>query len=110
VTARGHTLIELLVALVVLEVGLLAVVGTCVLAARLVSRAEVLEWGVAEVQRTLDSLAAVQGVGSHRQASGPGELRWDVRGDGAVSVEYAVGDSVLIAVEGRVGAAPASGG
>ena len=110
-TRRGHTLVELLAALVVLEVGLLGAVGTCVLAARLVTRAEVLEWGVAEVQRTLDSLAAVgPAVGQHRQPSGPGELRWRVGGDGAVSVEYAVADSVLIKVEGRVSAAPASGG
>jgi len=110
VTGRGHTLVELLVALVVLEVGLLGVVGTCVLAARLVSRAEILEWGAAEAQRTLDSLVAVRGVGSHRQASGPGELRWHVGGDGAVTVEYTVGDSVLVSLEGRVVAAPASGG
>ncbi len=110
-TRRGHTLIELVVALLVLEVGLLGVVGTGVLAARFVTRAEILEWGVAEVQRALDSLSAVgAAAGRHRQPSGPGELRWRVRGGGTVSVEYAVDDSVLIRVEGRVAAASVSGG
>lgn len=108
---RGHTLVELLVALIILEVGLLGVVGTCLLAERFVTRAEVLEWGVAEVQRTLDSLAAIgPSPGEHRQPSGPGELRWSVGGGGTVLIEYAVADTVLIDVEGRVGSTAASGG
>lgn len=110
-TRRGHTLVELLVAIMILAVGLLGVVGTCLLAERFFTQAEILEWGVAEVQRTLDSLVAVgPSPGEHRQRSGPGELRWSVAGSGSVSVEFLVADTVLITVEGFVGPSAVSGG
>jgi prepilin-type N-terminal cleavage/methylation domain-containing protein len=99
---RGFTLVEVLVALVVLEVGLLGVVGTLWLAAVTMSRAERTERGVAEVERVYDSLAAAELPGSGTREGVGGTLRWEVAGR-AVHVEYATGaDSVLVRLEGRV--------
>lgn len=97
----GFTLVEVLVALVVLQVGLLGVVGTLLLASRTLRRAELTEWAVAEVQRTADSLLATgAGSGAGQASSGPGELRWEVDGGGRLRVEYHSGSEILVAVEG----------
>ena len=105
----GFTLVEILVAIVVLQVGLLGVVGTLLLASRTLRRAELTEWAVAEVQRTADSLLAIgAGTGGGQASSGPGELRWEVDGGGRFRVEYHSGSEILVAVEGM--ANPTGGG
>ena len=107
----GYSLVELLVALVLLQVGILGAVGTCVLAARLTTRAELLEWGTSEAQRVLDSLASVPpGPGEGEVRSGPGALRWSVGAGGDVRVEFLVADTVQVMVEGRLWAPAASDG
>lgn len=99
---RGFTLVEVLVALVVLEVGLLGVVGTLLLAARTLRKAERLEGAVAEVQRVFDSLAAVAGgPGQGRQPSHLGEVWWSADGQGVLRVEFRAGDSIVVGVDGR---------
>ena len=106
----GHTLVELLVALVLLQVGILAAVGTCLLASRVLTRAELVEWGAAEVQRVLDSLSSEgPSATAAEAASGPGTLRWAVTAAGAVRVQYLVADTPLVSVEGRL-APPGTGG
>ena len=106
---QGFTLVEVLVALVLLEVGLMGVVGTLVLAARALERAELEERGVAEVERVLDSLT-VAGVrsGEGRVPTRGGEVGW--RADaGTVELVFATSlDSTLVVVEGRI--APPVGG
>lgn len=97
--AAGFTLVEVLVALVVLQVGLLGVVGTLLLASRTLGRAEVVEWAVAEVQRAADSLAGTE-PGGGRAASGPGELVWEVDGGGRIIVAYRLHGDTLAAAEG----------
>jgi prepilin-type N-terminal cleavage/methylation domain-containing protein len=97
----GFTLVEVLVSLVVLQVGLLGVVGTLLLASRTLRGAELTEWAVAEVQRTADSLLATgAGAGAGQAPSGPGELRWEVDGGGRLRVEYHSGSEILVTVEG----------
>lgn len=101
----GFTLVEILVSLVVLQVGLLGVVGTLLLASRTLGRAELVEWAVAEVQRTADSLFATGGgAGAGQASSGPGELRWEVDGGGRLRVEYHSGSEILVMVEGMASA------
>lgn len=103
----GFTLVEILVAMVVLQVGLLGVVGTLLLASRTLRRAELMEWAVAEVQRAADSLLATgAGAGAGQASSGPGELRWELDGGGRLRVEYQTGSEILVTVEGMANPAP----
>lgn len=81
-------MVEVLVALVIFEVGLLGVVGTLVLASRTVTRAVLLERAVGQVESVLDSLAQVPGGGrGHRTVVG-GSLSWSVDADGTTSVTF----------------------
>jgi Tfp pilus assembly protein PilV len=54
---RGFTLVEIVVAIVIFEVGVLGVLGTLVLASRTMARAEALERAVVTVERVADSLS-----------------------------------------------------
>jgi Tfp pilus assembly protein PilV len=99
---RGFTLVEVLVAIIVLEVGLLGVVGTLVLAANNMHRAVSLERAVTEVERVYDSLTRAPSSGSGTASVPGGRLRWSVSTDGTVQVDaLAVSDSVLFTVLGR---------
>ena len=60
--ARGFTLVEVVVALIVLQVGILTSLGVLVLATRTMARAQVLERVAWRVSAVRDSLAAVDGV------------------------------------------------
>lgn len=113
-TRRGFTLVEVLVAMVVMEIGLLGVVGTLVLAARTVHRADVLERMVTEAGRTYDSVWSARGPRGPGGPGGaalpatpgvPGRVRWSLGADGALQVDVVAsgprGDSVLLAVGGR---------
>lgn len=59
---RGFTLVEILVALAVFQIGLLGTVGSVILAGSVLRRARDLEWGVQAMRGVADSLA-VHGVG-----------------------------------------------
>lgn len=103
-SARGFTLVEILVALVVLEVGLLGVVGSLVLAARTLDRAVLLERGVAEVARVHDSLA-VSGVagGPGSVATADGIVAWTVDASGRASISFArAAGSPLVTIDARL--------
>ncbi|NJD18674.1 MAG: prepilin-type N-terminal cleavage/methylation domain-containing protein [Gemmatimonadetes bacterium] len=104
---RGFTLVEVMVALVVLEVGLLGVLGTLWLATSTLARAERVERGVAEVERVWDSLAAAGDAGSGMLETPAGRVRWWPRGSG-LRVEWSSGpDSALVRLDARM---PGSGG
>ena len=85
---RGFTLIEVMVALVILEVGLLGVVGTLVLASRTLARASLLERSVGQVESVLDSLAESRTSGMGELAAQGGVLSWTVALDGTASVKF----------------------
>ncbi len=99
--AGGFTLVEILIAVVLLEVGLLAVVGTSVLARRVLTQAEIVERGVAEVERTYDSLAQGWTVGGDLRSGSAGWVRWFVSEAGYVQVDFGLQpDSPLVRVDG----------
>ena len=87
----GFTLVELLVALVIFEVGLLGVVGTLVLASRTVAQASLLERAVGEVESLVDSLSGSPGVGPGQRTTLGGSISWSVDAAGAASVVF-IGD------------------
>ncbi len=104
VRRSGFTLIEVVVALLVLEVGLLGVVGSLVLAAQLMTRAELVERGVAEVQHMYDSMSTTgvsRGAGSRSRDGGT--LSWVVDEDGWSVITFATPvDSALVTVDARL--------
>jgi hypothetical protein len=103
VRGAGFTLVEVLVALVVVEVGLLGVLGSLILAARTLSRAELLERGTAEVHRAYDSLALGAVAGEGEREAPLGWLRWEVGAGGEAFVTFEFPrDSAIARLEGRV--------
>ena len=91
----GFTLVEVLVALVVLEVGLLGVAGTLLVAGRTLGRAERGERAVASMAWTLDSLAAGWSPGQGRDSLAWGTLEWTVAADGSVRLRALLTDDTL---------------
>ena len=75
---RGFTLVEVLVALLLFEVGVLGMVGTLVLASRTLGAAERLDRAVVETQRVVDSLASAPSRMSGTATFPGGLLSWDV--------------------------------
>ena len=99
--AEGFTLVEILVALVLLEVGLLGVVGTLVLATRTLAGAEVRQEAVLQARLLLDSLARVEGPAEGDVVAIWGEGGWSRGGDGVVRLRLEV-DGAVIDVESQV--------
>ena len=82
----GFTLLEVVVALLVLEVSVVGAVGMLVLASSTLSRAERLERATATAEGVLDSLARGTSPGSGSVASDAGEISWTVDDSGRVSL------------------------
>lgn len=75
---RGFTLLEVVVALVVLEVAVVGAAGTLMLASRTLARAERLERAVALAEGVLDSLGRVPVPTDSSRGYRGGEVRWQV--------------------------------
>jgi type II secretory pathway pseudopilin PulG len=79
----GFTLVEVLVSLILLELGLVAVAATITTAARAMNRAHALEWAVTAAGEVADSLAFFGSV-TAGQRSGPGGLvEWEPVDEGS---------------------------
>jgi prepilin-type N-terminal cleavage/methylation domain-containing protein len=99
----GFTLLEVVVALVILEVGVLGAAGTLLLASRTLTRAERLERAVAYAAAVLDSLSAGARPGAGARAHFGGEVRWSVDSTGAVKIAALAGVAdTLLAFSGVV--------
>jgi Tfp pilus assembly protein PilV len=83
---RGFTLLEVVVALLVLEVAVVGVVGALALASSTLTRAEALERAVAEAQGVLDSLSGTRGVSADSAARPWGTVAWSVDDSARVGV------------------------
>ena len=93
---NAFTLVEVIVALVVLQVALVGVAGTLQLASRTVARAEVLESAVARSEGILDSLAGVRlVVGGTSDVRGASVI-WTVGVDGTVLLRAETRDGALL--------------
>lgn len=100
---RGFTLLEVVLALVILEVGVLGVAGTLLLASRTLRRAETLERAVARAEGVLDSLRGGAVIGSGLVAFEGGEVLWSVTDSGGVAVLATdVAGARLLEVRSRV--------
>ena len=83
---RGFTLLEVVVALVLLEVGVLSAVGTLAVASRTLAQAERLERTFLEAEGVLDSLAGVADATSGARTFAGGALEWSVDGAGWIEL------------------------
>jgi Tfp pilus assembly protein PilV len=83
---RGSTLLQLILALLLFEVGLLSVAGMVLVGQRTLNRAQLTMRGTLEGKRVGDSLLAT-GARGDGEASRPwGVLRWTETGDGGFIV------------------------
>jgi len=79
-------LLEVVVALLVLEVAVVGVVGALALASSTLTRAETLEHAVADAQGVLDSLAGTRGASADSTVRPWGTVAWSVDDSARVSV------------------------
>ena len=98
----GFSLLEVIVALVVLEVAVLGAVATVVVASRTMTEAEAIERTVSALEGTADSLsmAATPGQGDKNVAGG--RIHWSVESDGGFVVEFSRDERVWFRVAGVV--------
>lgn len=81
----GLTLVEVVIALVIVQIGVLGALSSLTLATRTFSDAFLLEAQIAEMTAALDSLAMVPSPSSGERISAVGRIRWLTR-DGALLV------------------------
>jgi type II secretory pathway pseudopilin PulG len=93
--SRGFTLLEVVVALLLMEVAVLAAVGTLALASRTLARAEHLERAVAAAGGVLDSLAGADSLVSAADSFGGARLEWLVDAAGRVVLRATGPDSSI---------------
>ena len=95
--AGGFTLLEVVVALLVLEIAVVGAVGILVLAAATLGRAERLERAAARAEGVLDSLALASAPTDGVAGYGAGQLRWTVGPAGEVRLVATgpTGDTLL---------------
>ena len=94
---RGFTLLEVVVALLVLEIAVIGAVGTLVLAAATLGRAERLERAAARAEGVLDSLARASAPSDGAASYRAGQLRWTAGPAGEVRLVATgpTGDTLL---------------
>jgi type II secretory pathway pseudopilin PulG len=83
---RGFTLIEVVVALLLLELAVVSALGTLTVASRQLGEAEGLERVVREAEGILDSLAGVPDAVSGERAVAGGAIEWAVGVDGTIDL------------------------
>ncbi|MGD8287098.1 MAG: prepilin-type N-terminal cleavage/methylation domain-containing protein [Gemmatimonadota bacterium] len=94
--SRGFTLIEVVVALLLLEVGVLAAAGTLQVASRTLAEAERVQRAVVAAGGILDSLARVAAPSDGNRTLPFGEVAWSVDDTGAVILRAETRDGVLL--------------
>lgn len=96
----GFTLVEVVVALLVLEIAVVCLVGTLVLASSTLTRAETLERVVSAAEGVLDSIGRAPTAGSDSALLPNAHLSWSVDDSGRVRVHAVdAAGRVLVEVE-----------
>lgn len=90
--SRGFTLLEVIVSLLLLQIGVVGALGTLALASRTLAEAQQTERAVTEAEGVLDSLAGVAGAVSGARAVPGGTIEWSVDGSGVVALRAARDD------------------
>ncbi len=87
--SRGFTLVEVVVAVVIFEVGVLGVVGTLLLASQAATRAEAMDRAVATLEGVMDSLlVAESAVGTGERVIEDGTLVWRFDNGGWITLDW----------------------
>lgn len=89
---RGSTFLELIFALLLFEVGLLAVAGMVLVAQRTLTRAQLTMRGTMEAKRVGDSLLAVGALEEGETTRPWGGLHWTADGDGGLIIVATMAD------------------
>ena len=84
--SRGFTLLEVVVALLLLELGVLGAVGTLTVASRQLGEAERIERIVTEAEGILDSLAGTASPESGSREVAEAVIEWTVGGGGTITL------------------------
>lgn len=93
---NAHTLVEVIVALVVLEIALVGIVGVFHLASTTLARAEVLESAVSVAEGVVDSLKRADVILPGRRDLGDAVVTWRVAEDGSVFLQATTADSIML--------------
>jgi Tfp pilus assembly protein PilV len=96
------TLVEVLVALVILELGLGCVFAVMLFAERRSERAHRMELAVSASQSILDSLAAGAAAGAGSRGYREFDLEWSVDSSGVTRLHARAGQDTLVRVTGWV--------
>lgn len=103
VLGSGFTLVEVVVALFVLELGVLGVLGTLVLASETLGRAERLDRAASRAEAVVDSLSAGSAPDTVSQTLADVRVSWTVDGGGRVDLRATDRDGgLLLRVRSRV--------
>jgi len=81
---RGFTLLEVVIALLVVELAVIAGAGVLVLASSTLTRAERLQRAIASAEAVLDTVVVSSAMSSGLATYAGGELRWQVEESGEV--------------------------
>ena len=82
----GFTLVEVLVTLVILQIGLLGAMGLMGVSHRLLDRAVRLEWAVSVAEAVADSLSRFGYSGEGSLDLAPGRVGWELWSGGDASI------------------------
>ena len=99
---RGFTLIEVVMALLVLQVAMIGVLGTLVVAARTMRRAEHVERATERAESTLDSLRGGAREGRDSSDFRGGTVRWTVGADGTLALTASGPDGIVVEIAATV--------
>ena len=93
---RGFTLVEVLVALLIVEIGLMGALGLMVLGSRALTDAVEKERALSAFEAVADSLAWAPAATTGTRVEPWGVLRWSVGDSGSIRITSVRGEDTLV--------------